>query len=368
MMIKVITRHAPSNYGSLLQSIATQIAIEKIGHQCEILDYRRDDECGLKGICAFLETKKNWNSNHLKRFLYIAIKYPCEWLAEHKFAGMRRKYLNLTKRYKTKESLLSEEGADIYMTGSDQVWGPVANEPYDPAYFLSFVKERNKKIAYAGSFGRTDFNEKTLGIYGHLLSEYKYVTVRENSACGLLEKMHVACEGQVLDPTLLLSKEEWSSFITSEVKIKEYVLIYQIHNNPALSDYAKRFAKYVGLPLVRVTPELYQIMRGGKLKLLPDVGKFLSYIKNARYIVTDSFHGTAFSINLNKQFVEVLPNTKTGSRNQSILQLTGLQNRIVKDFDDFSLSGQEIDYTPINEILTKERLKSMSLLKHIIED
>lgn len=88
------------------------------------------------------------------------------------------------------------------------------------------------------------------------------------------------------------------------------MLIYEIHNNPRLDTYAKYFAAYVGLPLVRITPTLHQAVRGGKMVLLPNIGEFLSYIKNATYMVTDSFHGTAFAINFNTQFIEVLPNTK----------------------------------------------------------
>ena len=143
--------------------------------------------------------------------------------------------------------------------------------------------------------------------------------------------------------------------------------IYEIHNNPRLDTYAKYFAAYVGLPLVRITPTLHQAVRGGKMVLLPNIGEFLSYIKNATYMVTDSFHGTAFAINFNTQFIEVLPNTKTGSRNQSILHLTDLQDRIVTDFNDFSLTNKKIDFERVNNIIATERAKSIHTLKTIIE-
>lgn len=200
-----------------------------------------------------------------------------------------------------------------------------------------------------------------------MLARYHAITVRENSAVTLLEEMELKCAGQVLDPTLLLDKEEWMHFIHKEIQGR-YVLVYQIHNNPILDRYAMKFAKHVGLPLYRVSPSLHQIMRGGKFIFLPDVGEFLSYINNATYIVTDSFHGTAFSINFNKQFIEILPNTKTGSRNQSILQLTGLQDRIVTDYNDFSIATKMIDYTFVNGIIKEERKKSYCILKRIIEE
>ena len=304
MKISIITRHAPSNYGSLLQAIATQKAISKLGHQAEIADYIRKDEYGLKGLLTLLSHKERWNKNILKKWTYITLRYPGDKLAQNKFERMRKKYLSLSMRYSSLENLKNNPPhADIYMTGSDQVWGPVSTGVYDSAYFLSYVPDRLKKIAYAGSFGRTDFTEKILQEYTKWLSRYQHVSVIENSA----------------------------------------------------------------VPLYRVSPSFHQITRGGKFIFLPDMGKFLSLIKNATYIVTDSFHGTAFSINFNKQFIEILPNTKTGSRNQSILQLTGLQDRIITNYNDFSISQKMIDYIPVNKIIEEERKKSYHILQQMIE-
>lgn len=85
-------------------------------------------------------------------------------------------------------------------------------------------------------------------------------------------------------------------------------------------------------------------------------------------MITDSFHGTAFALNFNKQFIEILPNTKTGSRNQSILNLTGLTDRIVSDYEDFSIAKCEINYVKVNEILAKEREKSLNILKKMLSE
>ena len=165
---------------------------------------------------------------------------------------------------------------------------------------------------------------------------------------------------------LLYCLSQWSGYIEEDVK-KEYVLIYEIHNNPRLDDYAKRFAAHVGLPLVRVSPTFHQLARGGRFVFCPEIGTFLSYIKNARYMLTDSFHGTAFAINFHTPFLEVLPNNKTGARNQSILQLTGLEDRIVTDFNDFSLADRQIDYAKVNEIMHRERERSMEKLAELCE-
>lgn len=359
MNIKVMTRHAPSNYGSLLQSLATIKVLERLGHQAQIIDYIRPDEQGMKSVIASVGNKETWNRNPLKKLIYISVRYPEEKYAEWMFNRMRKQYLNLTKRCTTPEELKNLQ-ADVFMTGSDQVWGPTINGTYDAAYFLDFATGQ-KKMAYAASFGRTEFTAEVLKAYRELLSDYATIAVRENSAVDLLKEMQVPCIGQVLDPTLLLTAEEWSEYIKKDIQ-KEYVLVYQLHNNPALSDYANRFARHVGLPLLRVSPTLHQCKRGGKFVYLPDLGEFLSYIKNSAYLVTDSFHGTAFALNFNRQFIEILPNNKTGARNQSILQLTGLQDRIVMNYNDFSIADKMIEYDPVNAIIEEERTKSMDIL------
>lgn len=369
MKISVITRHAPSNYGSLLQAAATQKILEKAGHDVQIIDYVRKDETGIRGVLVQLDKKKNWNRNLLKKLIYILLRYPSEKYAELRFSSMRRKYLNLTKRYaaaKELEKYASEEKARIYVTGSDQVWGGIADKSHDPAYFLCFVPESAKKTAYAASFGKTEFTPGLLAEYKKYLSRYNHITVREASAVKILEEMEIPCLGQVFDPTLLLAPEEWSMMAPSPAAKKPYVLVYQIHNNPRLNSYAKMFAKKVGLPLFRVSPSLHQIRRGGRFIYLPQPGKFIALFRDAGYIITDSFHGTAFAINFNKQFVEVLSDRKTATRNLSLLEYTGLEDRIVRKHDDFSVINRPIDYNTVNEKIRRGRSESLEILKKML--
>ena len=365
MDVKVITRHGPSSYGSLLQAMATIKVLKGLGHQARLVNYVRPDERGLRAVLTSLAGKPSWNGNLLKKMVYIGVRYPEEKWAEMKFDRMRRYYLNMTKRC-TSVTDLGRLKADVFMTGSDQVWGPMMNGKPDGAYFLDFVKQ-GKKVAYAASFGRTEFMPQVLFEYKKLLGCYDRIAVRENSAVKLLEEMNIACVGQVLDPTLLLTGEEWSQYIKKDVKGK-YVLVYQLHNNPMLCRYAQHFANKVKLPLLRISPSFHQFRCGGKFVYLPDIDEFLSYIKNSTYFITDSFHGTAFAINFNRQFIEILPNNKTDSRNQSILQLTGLTERIVTDYENFFIANKTIDYKTVNEILDKERRKSMKILKTLLGD
>lgn len=143
-------------------------------------------------------------------------------------------------------------------------------------------------------------------------------------------------------------------------------MIYQIHNDHKLNQYAKKFASKTKLKLIRVSPILHQIKRGGKFVYLPDISEFLSLIKNAKYLITDSFHGTAFAINFNTQFIEILPNTGTSSRNQSILKLTELEDRVLTDLEDFSYIDSQIDFSKVNKIIQKNREESIEYLKKFI--
>lgn len=363
MRVAVITRHAITNYGSLLQAYATQKVIESFGHSCEIIDYIRKDESYMEHEKTLLKRKPNWYNNLLKRYLYLILRQPESIVAGRKFEAERKKLLKLTRLYDSKESLENNPPvADVYVTGSDQVWGPIENGEYDDSYCLSFTNM--KKTSYAASFGRIDMNQELEVYLKRWLQKYSYLAVRETSAVELLKKIGLS-SNQVLDPTLLLDSFFWSS-LTKPIKEEEYVLVYQLHNDKRLGEYAEQVAKKKRLPLIRLSASFHQITRPGRFVYCPSIGEFLSYIKNAQYMITDSFHGTAFAINFNTQFIEVLPNNKTGTRNESILKLTGLSNRIAKNYD-ICICDDVIDYSYANAILKEERAKSLNIFKMMIE-
>lgn len=367
MKVAVITRHAICNYGSFLQSYALQKAIEKLGNEAVIIDYIRDDEEYHKRINIALKKSKRWNKNLLMRTIYKLSRYPETVLMEKKFDKFRKQHLNMTKLYTSFQELSNDKPqVDIYCTGSDQVWGPISLDNYDPAYFLDFTNDEDVKISYAASFGKTKFAGDSMSYFEKALKKYKNLSVRENSAAEIIRNMGINKVEQVLDPTLLLNADEWSTLIEKEIAGR-YVLVYQIHSNPELDKYAEEFARKVNLPLLRVSFYLHQISRSGKLIYLPTIGKFLSYIKNAEYMVTDSFHGTAFAINFNTQFVNVV-HDETATRNQSLLQLTGLTDRIITDKSDFSIVDKKIDYERVNLIIEEHRKESMKKLETYLAD
>lgn len=367
MKTAVITRHAVANYGSLLQALATQRVIEGMGHSCRIIDYVREDESYRKRELTLLKRKPNWYNNPLKRLAYLALRQPESILAGRKFEKAQKQYLNLTRRYPSAEALAQDKPlADVYITGSDQVWGPTEDGSYDSSYCLSFTEETDKRIAYAASFGHTDMTGELEVYFKKWLGRYDHLALREDSAVKLLEEMGMEAN-QVLDPTLLLSKEEWACYVGT-VPEKEYILVYQLHNDKKLGAYAKKVAKRMGLPLIRVSATLHQFTRGGSFRCAPDIGTFLAYIRGAACMITDSFHGTAFAINFGTPFVEVLPNNNTGTRNMSILTLTGLSDRILKDTDDVALAEKKMDFSHAHRVLEEERKRSKELLKRMIEE
>ncbi|MGQ5427012.1 polysaccharide pyruvyl transferase family protein [Thermophilibacter sp. ZX-H3] len=366
MKVSVITRHAITNYGSLLQALGTQRAVESLGHECEIVDYIRADESPTHLEAALLKHKPSWNSSLPKRALYLALRQPESIAGWIKFASERKKFLKLSKSYRSAEELSSNPPtADVYMTGSDQVWGPTSSDEYDPSYLLSFAPDDAPKVSYAASFGKRVPSGAAEAMFQRLLSHYSEIAVREDSAVQQLSSWGIHAK-QVLDPTLLLTGDDWRSFAGKAARRPPYVLVYQIHNDSRVGRYAKKAANRLGLPLIRVSVCLHQICREGRLKLLPDIREFINLIDGTQLLITDSFHGTAFAINLNTSFVEFLPDNGTELRNASILRLTGLESRIPKG-DDLSLVEKTIDFGPVNKVLSLERKRSLSVMRSMIE-
>lgn len=366
MKVAVITRHGVTNYGSLMQAVALQNVIEKLGHSCETIDYIRRDEDYASFEKTELKNKRKWNQNPISAGLYLILRQPGSIVVGKQFEKWRKEYLCMTRRYASAAELAEDKPeADVYMTGSDQVWGPVVNGTYDDAYCLSFTGDGDKRTSYASSFGRTVFDEERIAFFKHWLKRYDKISVREDSAVSFLHDIGFDVS-QVLDPTLLMEPAEWDQYCRP-VKQQKYVLAYQLHSDPTLGRYAEKVAKAKGLPLIRISVSVHQIFREGKFKWCPHVGEFLSYIKNADCLITDSFHGTAFAILFNTPFVEVLPNNNTGTRNMSILKLTGLSNRILRNENDVALAMQPMDFTEANAILDENRQESIAILKQMIE-
>ena len=368
MKVDIITRHSVPNYGSLLQSYATQKVIEKMGFEAEIINYTRYEERYNNLVNTLIKGKK-WDKNIVTRTIYKMIQTPNYARMYKKFEKYRKNFLKESKlEYGNLQELKDNiPEADVYCSGSDQIWGKIGTVEYDEAYFLQFVENKQKRcIAYSSSFGKEDINGELEKNICKLLKNYNDILVREDTAKSILKKHGFENVEQVLDPTLLLNREQWSELANkTKNKYKKYILVYQLHDNKKFDKYAKEFSKRTGLKLLRISPSIYHITRSGKLVYLPDQYEFLSLFENAEYVLTDSFHATVFSIIFNRKFIDILPG-KTSTRIISMLNLTGLQNRILTKYDDFSFINKDIDFEKCNAIIEVERQKSMKLLKNAI--
>lgn len=367
MKVAYITRHTPSNYGSVLQAYATQRAIEGLGHEAVCINYIRTDELPENRTKTLLSVSR-WNKNAATRLLYSVTQKPVFDAAGKRFDRYRKNMLTLTDEcWNTPEELAQNlPKADVYMTGSDQVWNTVGTGVIDPAYFLSFVPDGKKKVAYAGCFGTKTVRDEDRDNITKWLKRYDHITIREKSGVELAQSLGV-CAEQVLDPTFLMSPKDWLGILPKKEKTESYVLVYQLHPNKEFQTYAKEFARRKKMRLIRVHPYFHHIFKPGKFVFCPPVEEFLWYIKNADYFLTDSFHGTSFAIGLNTQFVDVLPNVYS-ERNRSILATAGLENRILMSCDDFKIADKPIDFTAVNRKINAERTRSAEILRKIIEE
>ena len=304
----------------------------------------------------------------IKRLAYLILQGPNVKHMHKKFAKYRNMYLKQTdKEYNSIEKLKNNlPSADVYCTGSDQVWAKIGGANYDEAYFLDFVPAEKRCISYAASLGKSKIDEELEKRLPELLKKYETILVRENTAEEIIKKNGFNNVKQVLDPTLLLNEEEWSK-LAEKTKLdgKEYILVYQLHHNKQMEDYLKKLKKHTKLPVYRIHPSFYYGFKPGKFIYLPTPGEYISYIKNAKYIVTDSFHGTVFSLIFNKNFVDILPG-ETSTRIESILKLVKQEKRIIKDFSNFDWLNNSIQYGEINKILKEEREKSLQDFENAI--
>lgn len=363
--ILIITRHAVPNYGSFLQALATVKIFENRGYTVQILDYVPELEKPENLYKPMLNSSR-FGKKPVIRLIYKLVRKPDFKRMGKRFRKFQKQNLPLTKEYNSYESLVGIDGFDIYMTGSDQVWGPMAMEPFNRCYFWDFLAKDATRVAYSASFGNAHFSQETQAIYKEMLEKYAYLLVRENTAVELLNQMGIHGAEQVLDPTLMFSREFWEKYTSKNSRKKKYLLVYQVHDNKNMEKYAKQLANKMGLELVRVSNSFAHVFRGGKFEYLPDPGQFLSLFKHAEYVVTNSFHATVFSLIFERPF-SIVNSGKTNTRIESLLSLVQLGDRQIENCSDFSQIEKEIDFEKVKEILDKERMKSNTAIDTMLE-
>ncbi|MDD4716114.1 MAG: polysaccharide pyruvyl transferase family protein [Oscillospiraceae bacterium] len=222
---------------------------------------------------------------------------------------------------------------DVYLSGSDQIWNPYIfqGNRFDPAFFLTFVKGKDK-IAYAPSLGASSFSPDLMWELEGYLSSYKALSARESFGRAVLEQASGRKVETVVDPTLLLSGEDWAALAKKPKLERPYVLCYFISPYGALMPALRRVLEETGLPLVQLAG--MRRRAPGAKRVVLDAGprEFLGLFQNAAFVVTNSFHGTVFSMQFEKPFLTgVSPREMANpgrSRIYSLLQTVGLTGRI----------------------------------------
>lgn len=366
--IEIITLHRIVNYGSVLQAYATQNVLENRGFDVEFIDYY-PERMHMLGMLKRIKNKTNKlkNSMLLRNFARV-IMLPSYIKRFYIFKKFIKENIKVTKKmYKTYEELVDNyPNADYYCTGSDQVWNSGWNEKVDYTFFLEFLKNNEKCFSYAASFGKSKLSEDEIDITKRLLKKYNYISMREKSGVEILNNLGYNNAINVLDPTLLLDASKWSELASKKYEGKKYIFVYNLNRNKNIDNYVKKLAKEKKLDIYYVSYAFHEFYKNGKMKCNVKVEDFLSLLKNATYVVTDSFHATAFSINFNTQFMIVFPE-KYSTRVRSILEITNLESRIVKNCEDISLADEKIDFTEANIILNSEREKANKYLDKVLK-
>lgn len=361
MKVGIITFHTALNYGAVLQTYALFRTLMKLGVEVEVIDYRapfNEKRFAPKPISYFFNPREIFNivfRNSYQRFNSEGFK---EFIVNH---------VNLSHPIYLYENLkeLNKE-FDVFITGSDQVWN-LACTSGDDAYYLPFVDDNRKKNSYAASFGYTMLPTDKQFLYAKLLEGFNHISVREISGVEIIRSLMGKDAELVLDPTLLLDKNEWETLADfSLLSSKKYMLMYLMSEDKGLIDKAKEYAKKHDLEIIYLTQRLFNV-RGVRNVKNATPEQWLGLFLRAEAVATNSFHGLVFSINFGKHFItKYIPRSIANSRIETMISGFGLQRNLV-DSPQFDMET-DTDVDKISRILLEKRQSSINYIERIIND
>lgn len=367
--IGTITFHASYNFGSNLQAYALQEYVKKIAKEnnkeveYKIINYRTQQQ---KDIYNYRKSGSLYKSVLNKIFLNKIMKQR-----EENFENFMNDFFDLTKEYNRREELQQLE-FDYYISGSDQIWN-LATYDFDWSYFLDFVN-KGKKISYAPSLGpkRMEISEEAKEKIRNLVNKYDEISVREEGSKERLAEI-VGSEKNIninVDPTILLEKNEWEKIIEEEPILKgDYILFYTLRMSNERAKFLKKLSKKLKMPIVVANQSLkYDYIYGFKKQYQSGPLEFLNLIKNAKLVISSSFHGTVFSIILNKPFYTL--DGIDDDRIKNLLNITNLENRSISiddNLDEKLKDAFSVDFSLSNEKINEERMKSREYLEKALD-
>lgn len=385
----IVSCYFQHNYGSILQAYATQAALDKLGVDNETVDISGfAEEIKKEKIKYFIKaslssdillTKYGMAQSVLKK-KFLGGEYTRQSkVRAAKFDEFVKKYFRLSEKYGSKDELgkICNERYSSVLVGSDQLWLP-ANIAAD-YYTLSFVPSTVNSIAYATSFGQSELPRQSALRAKEFLTAIKHISVREESGQKLIKKLTGRRVPVVCDPTLLFTGDEWMDIQEEEAIIKEpYIFCYFLGNNPPHRNFAKKLRDRTGYKIVALI-HLDEFIRSdidysdvSPYDINPS--DFINLIRNAKYVCTDSFHCTVFSILYKREFFTFRRYAKdtgqsTNSRLDTLFSITGIEGRLVNKCEEIDLYlNQKIHYCEVDKLLEDTRKFSYTYLKKALEN
>lgn len=361
MKIGIITYHCSYNYGAQLQAYALCKFLRNQGYDAEIID------CNTIGKGAIF----SWSFVSLRSAIGSLRNNILSLVSERKRHRLFDEFAQ--QMIKHSESCYSKaelnevcKKYDYIITGSDQVWHPMICEG-NTIFFLDLPIDNSRKIAYAPSFGVSDYTSIEVAKYMPLIAQIGHLSVREEAGKKMIRKYIGRDVPVVLDPTLLLDRRDWD-IIAKPSKYTKYLLYFSILDEPIGTDQMVRDIAYAkGLRIVRIGT-VRDITKHSFINARANgPQQFLGLIREADFIVTTSFHGCVFSILYRKQFLCVLNDNDRNSRMETLLGNLGLEERIVRNVNAWkSKSIPHINYDVVTPILGEQINKSIQFLKESI--
>lgn len=350
MKICTITFHKVCNYGAVLQAYALMEYLKDKGNDVEIIDYQ--PKIVQEPYKIFFQKHTDTN-NILKLLLRETISPLFRIKNRLSFYKFRKKYMIIGKvKYKSYEELkYNPPKADMYICGSDQIWSDEITGGVDKGYFLQFGGENIKRISYGASFGRKPKENNRQEMMNYL-SKFDDVSIREKEGCSYIEEK-VKDIAIVSDPIFLLNKRQWGNIIEKRVFTEKYILIYALCPTDELYISAKKIAIEKKLKIVEISNKIIKDKFADKYYSFIEPDKFLSLFYYAEFVVTNSFHGTAFSILFNKQFLS-FPHKLIPARNERILNLLEsleLDERFLDYNIEYTSNIKSINYDKVSDRL-----------------
>lgn len=368
MKIKTLTTYDVYNYGASLQAYALMKYLQGLGHDVEVINYQ-PGYLARKYDYRWVNPESRMSRHAATRCAYRVMKFLQRQTTmgrKRKFDAFNHKALTETRRYRSYGELCQDPPeADLYLVGSDQVWNVFYEAGRDPAFYLDFVG-RGRKASYAASFSYLDIDGENLRRIARSLSTFAAVSVRERQGLDILGKMGIKGTW-VLDPVFLLPVGEWRAMMAPFRKRGPYLLVYDFEGDALLKDFAREYAGCHGLKVYSIN-DTYPRLWADRNFSSAGPREFLSLVYNCDAFVSNSFHGTAFSIIFHKPaFVFNRHRHKVNSRMQSLMGLFGLEDFIIGGKAGFARAmDAEVDWAAVDGVMERELRKSKDFIDGLL--